>query len=157
MTIRGSGRLTAEGGCGGAGIGSSSASNNGTVVIESGAIVTHGGRGGAGIGNGFIGSGGEITILGGVIIAKGGGCAAGIGGGESRFEETSGNIYIRGGIVYATSGGDSTGAGFGAGCPAGRGCWAVNTPADFPLTGSFLGPNGIRDWPVWPDENPYEW
>jgi len=49
VTIRGSGRLTAEGGCGG-----------------------------AGIGNGFMGSGGEITILGGVIIAKGGGCAAGI-------------------------------------------------------------------------------
>ena len=63
-----------------AAIGGSEKSDSGMIVIESGRITATGSRGGAGIGGGYKGSG-YVTINGGIVAARGGACSAGIGGG----------------------------------------------------------------------------
>ena len=108
------GRLTANSGGWGAGIGGGNGKAAGTITIHGGEVTANGSNGGAGIGGGsgtgFDASGGTITIHGGSVTATGGGFAAGIGGGNSG---SGGTITIHGGNVTAT-GGDS-GAGIGGG------------------------------------------
>ena len=108
------GRLTANSGGWGAGIGGGNGKAAGTITIHGGEVTANGSNGGAGIGGGsgagFDASGGTITIHDGTVKATGGGSGAGIGGGNSG---SGGTITIHGGNVTAT-GGDS-GAGIGGG------------------------------------------
>lgn len=114
LTIQGSGRLTAKGGDGAAGIGGGSSSAN--VVIKGGTIEATGGEGAAGIGSNIGASFGTITITGGNVTAWGGDYGAGIGSG---YHASCGNITITGGIVTATGG--NYGAGIGSGADSGCG------------------------------------
>ena len=100
----GEGKLTANGGHGGAG-------------ITGGEVTANGGWCGAGIGGGPRGNGSDITISGGKVIANGGLCGAGIGGGykgsgsdvtiskDSRVEATGGDPCLLGGYGAAIGGG----------------------------------------------------
>ena len=78
------GRLTANSGGWGAGIGGGNGKAAGTITIHGGEVTANGSNGGAGIGGGsgagFDASGGTITIHGGSVTATGGPYAAGIGG-----------------------------------------------------------------------------
>ena len=131
------GKLTAEGGDWGAGIGGGGAGNGNNIAISGGEIkATGGGDGGTGIGGGAGigggdaresykgydgsditfsisgGNGSDITISGGEITAIGGFCGAGIGGGS---EGNGNNIAISSGEVTATSNGCGAGIGGGGG------------------------------------------
>ena len=104
ITIK-SGKITAYGGIGAAGIGASWGSNGyqGTITIEGGEVIAVGGDNGAGIGSGKADSGnnnykGSVIITGGYIVATGGTNGAGIGGG---YRSTFGDITIVGGYVRA--------------------------------------------------------
>lgn len=104
----------AEGGYGGAGIGSGDrdANNDGgtTINISGSADITAiGGEKGAGIGGGRCDETPTINISGGTINATGGAEGAGIGGGHA----AAGNITISGGNITATAGTDSDGIGCG--------------------------------------------
>ena len=85
------GKLTANGGYKGAGIGGGY-SSNGTVTITGGDINANGGYKGAGIGGGSSGLG-NVSIEGNVTIknAQGGVGAAGIGGGARGTSDAAGN------------------------------------------------------------------
>ena len=102
------GKLTANGGYKGAGIGGGN-SGNGAVTITGGDINANGGYKGAGIGGGNE-KDGQVTITGGEIIANGGDGSAGIGGGYSG----NGTVNISGGTITKASGG-YYGAGIGGG------------------------------------------
>ena len=103
------GKLTANGGYKGAGIGGGY-SSNGTVTITGGDINANGGYKGAGIGGGYFGNG-TVNISGGTITkASGGYYGAGIGGGSSG----NGTVTISGGTITEASGGYE-GAGIGGG------------------------------------------
>ncbi len=103
------GKLTANGGYKGAGIGGGN-SGNGAVTITGGDINANGGYKGAGIGGGYFGNG-TVNISGGTITeASGGGEGAGIGGGDSG----NGTVNISGGTITKASGG-YYGAGIGGG------------------------------------------
>ena len=108
------GRLTANSGDWGAGIGGGNGKAAGTITIHGGEVTANGSKGGAGIGGGsgvgFDGSGGTITIHGGSVTATGGENAAGIGGGQGG---SGGNITINGGSVTATGGMSAAGIGGG--------------------------------------------
>ena len=108
------GRLTANSGGWGAGIGGGNGKAAGTITIHGGEVTANGSNGGAGIGggsgDGFDASGGTITIHGGSVTATGGPYAAGIGGGSLG---SGGIITIHGGSVTATGG--SLAAGIGGG------------------------------------------
>ncbi len=109
------GKLTAEGGDLGAGIGGGYEGNGNNIAISGGEITAIGGDEGAGIGGGYEGNGNNIAISGGKIKATGGdnggaGSGAGIGGGR---EGNGNNITISGGEIKATGG--SGGAGIGGG------------------------------------------
>ncbi len=120
LTIKGdnttSGRLTAQGGQNGAGIGSGhdqqSLTSTGTgvgIVIAGGEITATGGTNGAGIGGGRFGAG-EVTISGGTVIsAQGGTNGAGIGGGQLG----AGEVTISGGTVTSVGGKNAAGIGGG--------------------------------------------
>ena len=101
------GKLTANGGYKGAGIGGGY-SSNGTVTITGGDINANGGYKGAGIGGGNSGNG-AVTITGGDINANGGYKGAGIGGGN----EKDGQVTITGGEIIANGGDGSAGIGGG--------------------------------------------
>ena len=119
LTITGSGKLSAYGGEGGAGIGGGNSGAGSKIVIESGTIEAHGGNWGAGIGGGHSGAGSYITIRGGNVKAIPGGEAAGIGGG---FKGNGTDISIEGGTVHAESGGGTGGtAAIGGGRVEGNG------------------------------------
>ena len=105
------GKLTAEGGHAGAGIGGGDEAGGSDITISGGEVEATGGTWGAGIGGGQNGSGNNITISGGKVNATGGYAGAGIGGG---YEGTGSDITISGGEVRATGGGN--GAGIGGGC-----------------------------------------
>ena len=111
---KGSGKLEANGGNYGAGIGGSKYpdSKAGIVEINGGVVKANGGNKGAGIGGGGdgLGDGGTVVINGGEVTATGGSDGAGIGGGEYRNGET---IEINGGVVKAIGGGRSAGIGGG--------------------------------------------
>ena len=108
------GRLTANSGGWGAGIGGGNGKAAGTITIHGGEVTANGSNGGAGIGGGsgagFDTSGGTITIHDGTVKATGGDNGAGIGGG---YTGSGGNITIHGGSVTATGGGFAAGIGGG--------------------------------------------
>ena len=107
------GKLTANGGYKGAGIGGGY-SSNGTVTITGGDINANGGYKGAGIGGGNSGNG-AVTITGGDINANGGYKGAGIGGGyfgNGTVKITDGDITAKvTGYYGAGIGGGSSGNG----------------------------------------------
>lgn len=116
LTITSSGSLTAQGGFGGAGIGTDIVTSGtlsvGNIVINGGTVTATGGNSGAGIGTGQAQNAtntcGDITINGGTVIAQGGGDAAGIGTGLS-FQDAGtasnrcGNITIGTGVISVTA------------------------------------------------------
>ena len=102
------GKLTAEGGGYGAGIGGGYNGTGSDITISGGEVNATGGAYGAGIGGGWGGSGSDITISGGEVKATGGAFGAGIGGGQGGSD-----ITISGGEVNATGG--AYGAGIGGG------------------------------------------
>ena len=104
------GKLTAEGGLGGAGIGGGDHGNGDDIAITGGEVEATGGYGSAGIGGGNGGAGKYIKITGGKVDAKGGTEGAGIGGGNKGEGK---DITISGGEVTATGG--DYGAGIGGG------------------------------------------
>jgi hypothetical protein len=114
------GRLTATGAPGGAGIGTGPAADAGTVLVASGTVTATGGTGGAGIGAGP-GHVAEVQSQGGAVTAAGGRDAPGIGGGTPPAQgatgvgggTTGGQVAITGGTVKATGG--ASGAGIGGG------------------------------------------
>ena len=94
------GKLTAEGGKYGAGIGGGDQGAGSGITITGGEIKATGGQYGAGIGGGK-GDGSDITITDGEVNATGGKYGAGIGGGEYGIGK---DIIITGGEVNATGG-----------------------------------------------------
>ena len=105
------GKLTAEGGRYGAGIGGGYEAGGSDIAISGGEVnATGGGAYGAGIGGGCGGSGSDITISGGEVKATGGSHGAGIGGG---YSGDGSDITVSGGEVKATGG--VNGAGIGGG------------------------------------------
>ena len=104
------GKLKAEGGKYGAGIGGGDQGHGSDITITGGEIKATGGERGAGIGGGNKGNGDNIAISGGEVEATGGVHGAGIGGGEWG---KGNNITISGGEVKATGG--VNGAGIGGG------------------------------------------
>ena len=103
------GKLTANGGYKGAGIGGGN-EKDGQVTITGGEIIANGGDGSAGIGGGYFGNG-TVKITDGDITAKVTGYyGAGIGGGSSG----NGTVTISGGTITEASGGYE-GAGIGGG------------------------------------------
>ena len=119
LTITGSGKLSAYGGEGGAGIGGASGKPGNNITINGGTITASGKAGdgwGAGIGGGNEGNGNNITINGGDVTAIGGSEAAGIGGGIHASAE---NITINGGTVTAKAGGGAAAIGGGHANPHG--------------------------------------
>ena len=110
ITISG-GEVKATGGSYGAGIGGGNRGTGSDITISGGEVEAAGGTWGAGIGGGQGGSGNKIAISGGKVNATGGYAGAGIGGGENG---DGSDIIISGGEVKATGG--SYGAGIGGGC-----------------------------------------
>ena len=104
------GKLTAEGGIYGAGIGGGYEGEGSNIAITGGEVEATGGIGGAGIGGGKNGAGSSIAITGGEVKATGGKYGAGVGGGLSG---NGNHITITGGEVKATGG--LNGAGIGGG------------------------------------------
>ena len=108
LTIKGSGKLTAQGGMsdygeGGAGIGAGS-DGCGNIVIdmsETGSITAIGKKYAAGIGGSSLASCGDITILGGSVYGTGGENAPGIGCGD---DSNCGVITLSGGNITAKAG-----------------------------------------------------
>ena len=108
------GKLTANGGVDGAGIGGSD-EHDGQVTITGGEITATGGNGAAGIGGGAgdtdaVGGDGDVTISGGTITATGGRLGAGIGGGAYG----NGTVTVTDGDITAKATG-RYGAGIGGG------------------------------------------
>ena len=105
------GKLTAEGGKYGAGIGGGDQGAGSGITITGGEVNATGGTSGAGIGGGYNGNGSDITITDGEVNATGGKYGAGIGGGEYGIGK---DIIITGGEVNATGGRFSAGIGGGS-------------------------------------------
>ena len=150
LTITGSGKLSAYGGEGGAGIGGASGKPGNNITINGGTITASGKAGdgwGAGIGGGKGQGGSNITIRGGNVKAIPGAEAAGIGGG---FKGNGTDISIEGGTVYAESGGGNGGtAAIGGGCAGGNGENIQITGGDITLKKAGaadigIGGNGIE-------------
>ncbi|MBP3517013.1 MAG: hypothetical protein J6K31_01105 [Parabacteroides sp.] len=91
--------------------------NSSIVYIHGGRVIAEGGQGGAGIGGNGTQNGKTVYIYGGYVEAIGG-YGAGIGGGDgygTNGKGRPGNTYIYGGTVYASSGaGSPIGGGRGA-------------------------------------------
>lgn len=109
----GNGKLTANGGKYGAGIGGGSGGSGNDITITGGEVTANGGTNGAGIGGGDSGSGNDIIITGGEVTANGGEFGAGIGSG---WGGEGSDITISGGEVTANGG--INGAGIGGGIRA---------------------------------------
>ena len=110
ITISG-GEVNATGGAFGAGIGGGYEAGGSDIAVSGGEVnATGGGAYGAGIGGGWGGSGSDITISGGEVKATGGSYGAGIGGG---YSGDGSDITVSGGEVKATGG--VNGAGIGGG------------------------------------------
>ena len=104
------GKLTAEGGGYGAGIGGGYNGTGSDITISGGEVKATGGAFGAGIGGGYEAGGSDIAISGGEVKATGGSYGAGIGGG---YSGDGSDITVSGGEVKATGG--VNGAGIGGG------------------------------------------
>ena len=109
ITITG-GEIKATGGQYGAGIGGGKGDGS-DITISGGEVNATGGTSGAGIGGGYNGNGSDITITDGEVNATGGKYGAGIGGGEYGIGK---DIIINGGEVNATGGRFSAGIGGGS-------------------------------------------
>ena len=109
ITITG-GEIKATGGQYGAGIGGGKGDGS-DITISGGEVNATGGTSGAGIGGGYNGNGSDITITDGEVNATGGKYGAGIGGGEDGIGK---DIIITGGEVNATGGRFSAGIGGGS-------------------------------------------
>ena len=109
ITITG-GEIKATGGQYGAGIGGGKGDGS-DITISGGEVNATGGTSGAGIGGGYNGNGSDITITDGEVNATGGKYGAGIGGGEYGIGK---DIIITGGKVNATGGRFSAGIGGGS-------------------------------------------
>ena len=119
LTIAGFGRLFAQGGKMGAGIGGGNAKDYkdcGDIIIKSGYVNAWGTLRSAGIGSAQGGSCGDIIIEGGEVFAYGGADAAAIGAG---YNGTCSRIALLGGRVVA-QGGDNYPA---IGCGPEEGCF----------------------------------
>ena len=128
------GKLTAEGGGYGAGIGGGYNGTGSDITISGGEVKATGGAFGAGIGGGWRGSGSDITISGGEIKATGGDNGAGIGGGG--WGGSGSDIAISGGEVNATGG--YAGAGIGGGW-GGSGSDLTISGGEVNATGGYAG------------------
>ena len=135
----GEGKLTANGGEYGAGIGGGDAQSGNDITITGGEIIANGGGYGAGIGGGWSGNGSDITISGGEVTANGGEAGAGIGGG---YLHSGNDITISGGEVNATGG--TTGAGIGGGFNGDASDIAISKDSQVEAKGGAA--NGISDW-----------
>ena len=135
----GEGKLTANGGEYGAGIGGGDAQSGNDITITGGEIIANGGGYGAGIGGGWYGNGSDITISGGEVTANGGEAGAGIGGG---YLHSGNDITISGGKVNATGG--TTGAGIGGGFNGDASDIAISKDSQVEAKGGAA--NGISDW-----------
>ena len=122
------GKLTAEGGKYGAGIGGGDQGAGSGITITGGEIKATGGQYGAGIGGGK-GDGSDITISGGEVNATGGTSGAGIGGG---YNGNGSDITITDGEVNATGG--KYGAGIGGG--------SRGTGSDITISGGEVNASG---------------
>ncbi|MGN0666469.1 MAG: DUF4214 domain-containing protein, partial [Huintestinicola sp.] len=129
----GTGKLNANGGMYGAGIGGGDDGSGSNITIIGGVVTANGGMYGAGIGGGDDGSGSNITISGGVITANGDMYGAGIGGG---YFSSGSNITISGGFVTAS--GKRYGAGIGGG-GIGSGSNITISGGVVTATGSYCG------------------
>ena len=109
ITITG-GEIKATGGQYGAGIGGGKGDGS-DITISGGEVNATAGTSGAGIGGGYNGNGSDITITDGEVNATGGKYGAGIGGGEYGIGK---DIIITGGEVNATGGRFSAGIGGGS-------------------------------------------
>lgn len=127
----GTGKLIANGGAGGAGIGGNKNGDYSSIVIMGGEIEANGGSDAAGIGSGVFSSAassctnGDIIISGGIVTAKGGNSAAGIGTGYQQNgtnAATCGGIKIEKTVVRVTAI-----KGSGAQEPIGKGYSAIST------------------------------
>ena len=127
------GKLTAEGGKYGAGIGGGNKGNGDNITISGGEVKATGGNYGAGIGGGYEGEGSNIAITGGEVEATGGIGGAGIGGGKNG---AGSSIAISGGEVKATGG--KYGAGVGGGL-SGNGNHITITGGEVKATGGLNG------------------
>ena len=127
ITITG-GEIKATGGQYGAGIGGGKGDGS-DITISGGEVNATGGTSGAGIGGGYNGNGSDITITDGEVNATGGKYGAGIGGGEYGIGK---DIIITGGEVNATGGRFSAGIGGGS-----RG-----TGSDITLSGGEVNASG---------------
>lgn len=136
----GTGKLEANGGAGGAGIGGSLNGKYSSIVIMGGKIEAKGGNYAAGIGSGHCNSSasqvvgsGDITISGGEVTATGGNDAAGIGTGKGEHgthKAQCGRIKIEKGVVSVTAT-----KGSGAPDPIGKGTTA--TSKEEPICGEI--------------------
>ena len=135
----GEGKLTANGGEYGAGIGGGDAQSGNDITITGGEIIANGGGYGAGIGGGWYGNGSDITISGGEVTANGGRFAAGIGGGWSG---NGSDITISGGEVTANGG--EAGAGIGGGYLHSGNDITISKDSQVEAKGGAA--NGISDW-----------
>lgn len=130
----GTGKLKANGGEHGAGIGGGDYGSGSNITVTGGEINANGGKSGAGIGGGFSGSGENISITGGNVTAAGGEFATGIGGGAAADGK---NISITGGKVAAKGG--ETGAGIGGGCLGSGSNITVSGDAQVKISGGSEG------------------
>ena len=117
IELDGAGSLYAEGGDGGAGIGSGKGAAAGDIAVAlstTGTISVLGGSCGAGIGSGHDGRVGDISVAGGTVNARGLVNGAGIGTG---MDGSGGVVSISGGTIdaRANEGGAAIGTGFGLG------------------------------------------
>ena len=108
----GEGKLTANGGGFGAGIGGGRDCDGSNITISGGEVTANGGEHGAGIGGGYGGNGSDITVSGGEVTATGGTNGAGIGGGGHGGNGS--DIAITDGKVITTGGANGAGIGGGA-------------------------------------------
>ena len=138
ITITG-GEIIANGGGYGAGIGGGWYGNGSDITISGGEVTANGGRFAAGIGGGWSGNGSDITISGGEVTANGGEAGAGIGGG---YLHNGNDITISGGEVNATGG--TTGAGIGGGFNGDASDIAISKDSQVEAKGGAA--NGISDW-----------
>ncbi|TCL59868.1 Ig-like protein group 2 [Kineothrix alysoides] len=93
------GKITANGGASGAGIGGSKNDAGGNITISGGIVTVTGGNGAAGIGGGENGAGGTATITGGMIKAvKGTDAPYDIGSGKGTGLASGTNTFIGGSI-----------------------------------------------------------
>ena len=134
------GKLTAEGGKYGAGIGGGYYENGSDITITGGEVKATGGEYGAGIGGGDHGNGSDITITGGKVKATGGRRGAGIGGG---CYGDGNNITVSGDAKLKVQGGVKD-KHYGAGAGIGNGG----------KYGNHGGPNGAEVEPDICELNP---